>query len=85
LDKKLRSVQRKKALDDSVGLLRNNDPDPRDVDKPTARVLSLYFPVLVFRGPSVLQKRRKLSKMPLIGYEIIILTPETWMNPPSTI
>jgi hypothetical protein len=30
-------TQKKKAIDDAMNWLRNNDPNPADVDDPTAR------------------------------------------------
>jgi hypothetical protein len=34
------STQKKKAIDDAMNWLRNNDPNPADVDDPTAQGLA---------------------------------------------
>jgi hypothetical protein len=57
MPKHIDSTQKKKAIDDAMNWLRNNDPNPADVDDPTAQGLAnlagLPMPGrLSRRGPS---------------------------------
>jgi hypothetical protein len=41
---KLTPTQKKKAIDDAMNWLRNNDPNPADVDDPTGGWRTLLLP-----------------------------------------
>jgi hypothetical protein len=50
------SRKKKKAIDDAMNWLRNNDPNPADVDDPTAQGLAN---LLGYPCPAVCLRRRR--------------------------